>query len=122
VGSCGGLVLQNTFQLRPGAAPNGSCGIAVAAVAGLPAGVVDRARAVAAAMEGAHGCRAAAARQDVSPRAGGSAALAGCGAAAHYDARQVDEQAGVAAVAGVEQAGRMQVEGWQQEFDDEEDW
>ncbi|KAI8475530.1 MAG: muts domain V-domain-containing protein [Monoraphidium minutum] len=48
----GQLALHNTFELRPGAAPNGSCGIDVAAVAGLPAGVVERARAVAAAMEG----------------------------------------------------------------------
>lgn len=48
------LVLVNTFELRPGSAPNGSCGIDVAAVAGLPGAVVSRARVVAAAMEG--GC------------------------------------------------------------------
>jgi len=46
------LTLRNTFQLFPGAAPNGSCGIDVAAVAGLPPSVVARARQVAAALQG----------------------------------------------------------------------
>lgn len=55
------LALVNTHQLRPGAAPHGSCGIDVAAVAGLPDGVVARARQVAGALEGAAAAAAAAA-------------------------------------------------------------
>jgi hypothetical protein len=46
------LALVNTFRLQPGPAPNGSCGIDVAAVAGLPPTVLARARQVAAALEG----------------------------------------------------------------------
>jgi DNA mismatch repair ATPase MutS len=47
--SCGRLV--HLYQLKPGPAPAGSSGIEVAALAGLPQSVVQRAAAVAAAME-----------------------------------------------------------------------
>eukprot|EP00878_Enallax_costatus_P039182 GHUV01044737.1.p1 GENE.GHUV01044737.1~~GHUV01044737.1.p1 ORF type:complete len:188 (+),score=76.77 GHUV01044737.1:1003-1566(+) len=43
--------LVHLYQLRPGAAPAGSCGIEVAALAGLPSSVVHRATQVAAAMQ-----------------------------------------------------------------------
>jgi len=46
---CGQLVHQ--YELKPGAAPLGSCGIGVAALAGLPAALVDRAAQVARAMQ-----------------------------------------------------------------------
>jgi DNA mismatch repair ATPase MutS len=47
--ACGRLV--HLYKLKPGPAPAGSSGIEVAALAGLPQGVVQRAAAVAAAME-----------------------------------------------------------------------
>jgi DNA mismatch repair ATPase MutS len=47
--ACGRLV--HLYKLKPGAAPAGSSGIEVAALAGLPQSVVHRAAAVAAAME-----------------------------------------------------------------------
>lgn len=43
--------LVHCYKLRPGAAPTGSCGIEVAALAGLPESVVQRAAAVAAVMQ-----------------------------------------------------------------------
>lgn len=43
--------LVHCYQLQPGAAPTGSCGIEVAALAGLPQSVVHRAAAVAAVMQ-----------------------------------------------------------------------
>ena len=76
------LALANTFELRPGAAPLGSCGVDVAAAAGLPAEVVARARQVAAAMEAATG----------GGGGGGAAARArarACGAAAALPAAAV---------------------------------
>jgi DNA mismatch repair protein MutS len=76
------LALRNTFELRPGSAPSGSCGIDVAAAAGLPERVVRRAREAAAAMErrheGAHGgaCGPTAPRQPSEPAAGPQSAQA----------------------------------------------
>jgi DNA mismatch repair ATPase MutS len=43
--------LVHCYKLQPGPAPTGSCGIKVAALAGLPAAVVQRAAAVAAVMQ-----------------------------------------------------------------------
>jgi DNA mismatch repair ATPase MutS len=43
--------LVHCYKLQPGPAPTGSCGIEVAALAGLPPAVVQRAAAVAAAMQ-----------------------------------------------------------------------
>jgi DNA mismatch repair protein MutS len=47
----GSQQLVHCYKLRPGSAPTGSCGIEVAALAGLPASVVQRAAAVAAVMQ-----------------------------------------------------------------------
>jgi DNA mismatch repair ATPase MutS len=46
-----GTEMVPLFKLRAGAAPEGSCGIQAAALAGLPDAVVERAAQVAAAME-----------------------------------------------------------------------
>jgi DNA mismatch repair ATPase MutS len=46
--------MQPLYQLRPGPAPQGSCGVMVAAAAGLPQGVVERAAQVTQALLARH--------------------------------------------------------------------
>jgi DNA mismatch repair protein MutS len=46
--------LVHCYKLRPGPAPSGSCGIQVAALAGLPAAVVARAAGISAQLQARH--------------------------------------------------------------------
>jgi hypothetical protein len=117
----GRLSLRNTFELRPGAAPNGSCGIDVAAVAGLPGHVVARARAVAAVMErveapesgGSEGLSAGGAREQEAAcgRGGGGRAWEQQAACGGWVAGELERAAAAPAAGGVDGGayGRQQV-------------